>query len=134
VRRGRFARELAAGLAHLPAAGMVHRDVKPSNCLFVGRTLKLADFGLLMPAAANLSRLGTVRYMPPDGRMDLRADVYAAGPEDWMAATGIPAQIPAPSAAVRGHREPSRLHEDRKETLDVSRNATVKYPREGSNL
>jgi hypothetical protein len=31
--------------------------------------LKLADFGLLVSAAAHLSRLGTVRYMPPDGRM-----------------------------------------------------------------
>jgi serine/threonine protein kinase len=88
----RCARQLVAGLAHLHAAGMVHRDVKPSNCLFVNRELKLADFGLLSPAVPQLSRLGTVRYMPPDGRMDLRADVYAAGLVIYEMLTGLPAE------------------------------------------
>ena len=88
----RIATQLASGLAHLHAAGMVHRDVKPSNCLFVGRELKLADFGLLTPASASLSRLGTVRYMPPDGRMDLRADVYATGLVIYEMLTGLPAE------------------------------------------
>jgi serine/threonine-protein kinase len=88
----RCARHLVAGLAHLHAAGMVHRDVKPSNCLFVGRDLKLADFGLLSPASAANSRLGTARYMPPDGRMDQRADVYAAGLVIYEMLTGLPAE------------------------------------------
>ena len=88
----RCARQLVAGLAHLHAAGMVHRDVKPSNCLFVNHELKLADFGLLSPAVPQLSRLGTVRYMPPDGRMDLRADVYAAGLVIYEMLTGLPAE------------------------------------------
>ena len=88
----RIARQLASGLAHLHAAGMVHRDVKPSNCLFVGREPKIAAFGLLTPASASLSRLGTVRYMPPDGRMDLRADVYAAGLVIYEMLTGLPAE------------------------------------------
>lgn len=88
----RCARQLVAGLAHLHAAGMVHRDVKPSNCLFVNRELKLADFGLLSPAVPHLSRLGTVRYMPPDGRMDLQADVYAAGLVIYEMLTGLPAE------------------------------------------
>jgi eukaryotic-like serine/threonine-protein kinase len=74
-----LARQLLVGLAALHAAGMVHRDVKPANCLFVGGQLKLADFGLLTEAGPSVSRLGTRRYMPPDGRMDTRADIYAAG-------------------------------------------------------
>jgi eukaryotic-like serine/threonine-protein kinase len=74
-----YARQLLSGLAALHAAGMVHRDVKPANCLFVGGQLKLADFGLLTEAHPLVSRVGTRQYMPPDGRMDMRADVYAAG-------------------------------------------------------
>ncbi|MFO0904887.1 MAG: serine/threonine-protein kinase [Pirellulales bacterium] len=87
----RCAQQLLSGLAHLHQAGMVHRDVKPANCLFVGRELKLADFGLLTTTAAHLSRLGTLKYMPPDGRMDLRADVYAAGLVIYEMLTGLPA-------------------------------------------
>ena len=68
-------RQLLAGLAHLHSAGMVHRDVKPANCLFVGRELKLADFGLgsLHDEASDLtqlttsgSRLGTPAWMAPE--------------------------------------------------------------------
>jgi len=88
----RCARQLLSGLAHLHQAGMVHRDIKPANCLFVGRELKLADFGLLTSASTQLSRIGTVKYMPPDGRMDLRADVYAAGLVLYEMLTGMPAE------------------------------------------
>ena len=83
--------ELLAGLAALHNAGMVHRDVKPANCLFVGGELRLADFGLLTEADRQMSRVGTESYMPPDGRMDARADVYAAGLTVYEMITGLPA-------------------------------------------
>lgn len=73
------ARQLLEGLASLHHAGMVHRDVKPANCLMIDGQLRLADFGLLTRPGVSVSRLGTEKYMPPDGRMDARADVYAAG-------------------------------------------------------
>jgi eukaryotic-like serine/threonine-protein kinase len=85
-------RQLLAGLAHLHAAGAVHRDVKPANCLFVGGELKLADFGLLTAADPLVSRIGTVAYMPPDGRMDARADVFAAGLVIYEMLTGLSAE------------------------------------------
>ena len=88
----RYARQLLAGLAFLHEAGMVHRDVKPANCLFVEGQLKLADFGLLTEADPQTSRLGTLKYMPHDGRMDARADVYAAGLVIYEMITGLPAE------------------------------------------
>ena len=86
------ARQLLAGLASLHASGMVHRDVKPANCLFVSDRLKLADFGLLTEADRSASRVGTLKYMPPDGRMDAGADVYAAGLVIYEMLTGLPAE------------------------------------------
>jgi len=86
----RCAEQLLAGLAHLHNAGMVHRDVKPGNCLFVAGSLKLADFGLLTEADLLVSQVGTPKYMPPDGRMDERADVYAAGLVIYEMITGLP--------------------------------------------
>ena len=85
----RYAQELLTGLAHLHTAGMVHRDVKPANCLFVSGRLKLADFGLLAEANPLVSRVGTQKYMPPDGPMDTRADVYAAGLVVYEMITGL---------------------------------------------
>ena len=87
----RHARQLLAGLASLHEAAMVHRDVKPENCLFVEERLKLADFGLVTGADLPTSRIGTRKYMPPDGRMDTRADVYAAGLVIYEMIAGLPA-------------------------------------------
>lgn len=86
-----YARQLVTALATLHNTGMVHRDVKPSNCLFIDGELKLADFGLLTQSHTLVSQIGTRGYMPPDGRMDMRADVYAAGLVIYEIVTGLPA-------------------------------------------
>lgn len=54
--------------------------------------MKLADFGLLTEAGPRVSRVGTQTYMPPDGRMDARADVYAAGLVLYEMLGGLPAE------------------------------------------
>jgi serine/threonine protein kinase len=41
---------------------------------------------------SEISRVGTRKYMPPDGRMDARADIYAAGLVIYEMTTGLPAE------------------------------------------
>lgn len=88
---------LARGLAALHAAGIVHRDVKPSNIVVEpsGRTV-LLDFGavaeLYATAAKDEAVIGTIMYMAPEqARGDAigpAADWYAVGVLLFQALTG----------------------------------------------
>jgi hypothetical protein len=85
----RLARELLSALAHIHAAGIVHRDVKPQNVLIApDGSAKLIDFGIALPRDATaLTRtghlLGTARYVAPEvmaGRAATeRADLFSCG-------------------------------------------------------
>ena len=75
--------QVARGLADAHAAGVVHRDVKPSNIL-VGTdgVAKLADFGIargidLTRVTGTSALLGTPAYLPPEGAKDERSDLYS---------------------------------------------------------
>jgi serine/threonine-protein kinase len=80
-------RDLVTGLAALHAAGIIHRDVKPTNILLTkeGRA-KLADFGVARaPGDFTLGGsgpVGTPLYMAPEvlrgGPPTAASDVYAA--------------------------------------------------------
>jgi len=63
-----------------------------------------------------------------------RRHYHGVRPEDWAAATGNPAPIPAPSAPKSGHQEPSTLHGAHEKSLDVVKDTETHYPRQGSNL
>lgn len=121
----RCAEQLLSGLACLHSADMIHRDVKPANCLFVNGELKLADFGLLTEARPGISRVGTLDYMPPDGHMDARADVFASGLVIYEMVTGLPAD----QSPRLGHRASHIVEDPALERLNrLMLRATEKEP------
>ena len=78
---------LSQALAELHQRGLVHRDVKPSNIIFVRGHAKLADIGLVAQTGEE-TRLGTEGYMPPEGPGRPQADLYSLGMLLYEAVTG----------------------------------------------
>lgn len=93
-----YIRQACLGLAALHEAGICHLDLKPSNFVFVGRTLKVADLGAAVLLAADDSFLassrqpswsdievGTACYRSPEhftaspDDLDERSDIYSMG-------------------------------------------------------
>ncbi|HEY5912287.1 MAG TPA: protein kinase [Verrucomicrobiae bacterium] len=98
---------LARALEFLHSRGLVHRDVKPSNIIFIGGQPKLADVGTVAELGDSLSYVGTLGYMPPEGPGSVQADIYSLGKILYEAATGkdrqefpdLPAQLAAQADA-----------------------------------
>lgn len=67
---------LAGALGHLHQAGLTHRDVKPSNIIFVNGKPKLADVGLVA-SSGQRTYVGTEGYVPPEGPGTSSADLYS---------------------------------------------------------
>jgi serine/threonine protein kinase, bacterial len=100
VATARLAEDLAGGLDALHRAGIVHRDVKPSNVLLDEEGVAhLADFGLakgtdwtLLTQGGEL--LGTPHYVAPElisgADAGPASDIYALGCVLWEASTGAP--------------------------------------------
>ena len=80
---------LAETLEFLHSRELVHRDIKPTNIVFVDGVAKLADIGLVADAGEAQSFVGTFGYIPPEGPGDPSADVYSLGMVLYEAATGM---------------------------------------------
>jgi serine/threonine protein kinase len=86
--------QLTQGLADANAAGVIHRDVKPSNVLIgPDGVAKLTDFGIargldLTRFTATSTILGTPAYLAPEGPKDARSDLYSLGIIGYELLTG----------------------------------------------
>lgn len=93
--------QLSRALAGLHAHELTHRDVKPTNVIFINGRVKLADAGLVAHSNQR-SFVGTEGYIPPEGPGTPRADVYALAKVLYEMSTGmdrlnfpsLPAELP----------------------------------------
>jgi len=84
----RLGAPIASALGFLHQHGLIHRDVKPANIIFVNGFPKLADAGLVTEMFKTRSRVGTEGYIAPEGPGTARADIYALGKVLYEISTG----------------------------------------------
>ena len=126
--------QVIAGLQAAGDAGVLHRDVKPSNC-FVGPDghIKIGDFGIAIATRASDDThvsvahpvAGTIAFASPEqlrgDSLDVRADIYSVGATLYYLLTGRE-PFTAPNAqqliARVLEQRPPRLRTD---TRDVPR-------------
>ncbi len=133
--------EVAKGLAHAHAHGVVHRDLKPENVFLCddGR-VKVLDFGLAHAFGRRRADGGTPAYMAPEqvagAPEDERTDVFALGVLLYQMISG---DLPfAEGASGRWRAAPRLVVAEDPELGDLVaemlRKEPVKRPRDGARV
>jgi serine/threonine-protein kinase len=144
-----FIAQAATGLQHAHDAGLIHRDVKPANCLLDRNGLvKLLDLGLAkfsedersLSAIYEDTVVGTADYLAPEQainsqNIDSRADIYGLGCTLYFMLVGKP---PFPDGSIAERllkhqtKEPASILDTRPATsptlVDICRRMMIKEP------
>lgn len=92
----KMADELIANLETLHRRGLLHRDLKPDNILWVDGSAILGDIGLVTDTTS-VSLAGTPGFLPPEVLAGIREyhqadDYYSLGKVIYCALTGMPVE------------------------------------------
>ncbi|SKB03151.1 Sulfatase-modifying factor enzyme 1 [Prosthecobacter debontii] len=78
---------VAEGLQYLHENKLIHRDVKPSNLIFIDGACRLADIGLVA-LLGQRSFVGTEGFVAPEGPGSPESDIFSLGMVLYEASTG----------------------------------------------
>ncbi len=78
---------IAEGLHFLHQNQLIHRDVKPSNLIFINGQCSLADIGLVT-LLGQRTFVGTEGFMAPEGPGTTASDIFSLGMVLYEASTG----------------------------------------------
>ncbi|HLG41960.1 MAG TPA: protein kinase, partial [Planctomycetota bacterium] len=119
----RICREIAEGIAHAHALGILHRNLRPSNVILTpGESIKMIDF--CIPAVVPSSTHSVAAYIAPEvlempEQQDQKSDVFSIGAIFERLLTGAPpggrrTKIPAklrPIVERATHPEPGERYD-----------------------
>lgn len=80
--------DLCNGLTVLHKNGLLHRDIKASNILFVNGSPKLGDPGTIQHIENASTFIGTSGYLAPEGSTSKQSDIFAMGKLLYRMMTG----------------------------------------------